>query len=143
VRPWCVAKIRTYNPPPNWPAPPPGWTPPPGWQPDPSWGPAPEAWPVWIERRANPFSCMFALAASAVLLVGLLAIGTVAMRSAPSEEAFETILGRCIFTAVITAAIAYFWSTRWRWWTYLLAGLAVYAGLTFLTTGMGQQTAGR
>lgn len=30
-----------YNPPPNWPTPPPGWEPPPGWRPDPSWPPAP------------------------------------------------------------------------------------------------------
>lgn len=37
-----------YNPPPNWPAPPPGWTPPPGWRPDPSWGPAPPGWQVWV-----------------------------------------------------------------------------------------------
>jgi hypothetical protein len=42
-----------YNPPPNWPAPPPGWQPPPGWEPDPAWGPAPQGWPVWL-AEATP-----------------------------------------------------------------------------------------
>lgn len=39
-----------FNPPPNWPAPPPGWTPPEGWQPDPSWGPPPPGWNLWVEQ---------------------------------------------------------------------------------------------
>lgn len=37
-----------FNPPPGWPAPPPGWLPPPGWQPDPSWPPAPAGWQFWV-----------------------------------------------------------------------------------------------
>ena len=37
-----------YNPPPNWPAPPPGWTPPAGWRPDPSWPPPPPGWTLWV-----------------------------------------------------------------------------------------------
>ena len=37
-----------FNPPPTWPAPPPGWTPPQGWVPDPSWPPPPTGWPLWI-----------------------------------------------------------------------------------------------
>ena len=41
---------RRFNPPPNWPAPPPGVTPPPGWQPDPSWPPPPPGWQLWIEE---------------------------------------------------------------------------------------------
>jgi RsiW-degrading membrane proteinase PrsW (M82 family) len=36
-----------FNPPPGWPAPPPGWQPPDGWQPDPSWPPAPSGWEFW------------------------------------------------------------------------------------------------
>lgn len=40
-----------FNPPPNWPAPPPGWHPPPGWNPDPAWGPAPQGWQLWVEDR--------------------------------------------------------------------------------------------
>ena len=137
-----MAKIRTYNPPPNWPAPPPGWTPPPGWEPDPAWGPPPEAWPVWIEHRANAFSCLFALGAAAILLVVFVAIGTIAMRSAPSAEAFGTILGGCLLAAVVTTVIAYFWTRRWHWWTYLLVALGVYAVSTVLSS-IGQQAAGR
>ncbi|NLT29982.1 MAG: hypothetical protein GXX86_05925 [Propionibacterium sp.] len=38
-----------WNPPPNWPAPPPGWEPPSGWQPDPSWGPPPPGWQLWVD----------------------------------------------------------------------------------------------
>jgi hypothetical protein len=38
-----------FNPPPNWPAPPPGWTPPTDWQPDPSWPPPPDGWQFWVE----------------------------------------------------------------------------------------------
>ncbi|NDU73823.1 DUF4041 domain-containing protein [Actinomadura sp. DSM 109109] len=37
-----------YNPPPTWPAPPPGWTPPPGWMPDASWPSAPPGWQYWV-----------------------------------------------------------------------------------------------
>jgi FKBP-type peptidyl-prolyl cis-trans isomerase len=36
-----------FNPPPNWPALPPGWTPPQGWVPDPSWPAPPAGWPLW------------------------------------------------------------------------------------------------
>lgn len=39
-----------YNPPPNWPQPPPGWTPPPGWQPDPAWGPPPDGHQFWLHE---------------------------------------------------------------------------------------------
>lgn len=39
-----------YNPPPNWPAPPPGWTPRPGWEPSPEWGPEPPGWPLWVDE---------------------------------------------------------------------------------------------
>jgi hypothetical protein len=39
-----------FNPPPNWPAPPPEWTPPPGWAPPPSWPPPPEGWRLWTEE---------------------------------------------------------------------------------------------
>jgi hypothetical protein len=136
-----VAKIRTYNPPPNWPPPPPGWTPPPGWEPDPAWGPPPEAWPVFIESRANAsWSCLGSLGAAAVLLVVFIAIGTIVARSAPSPEAFGEILGRCLLAAVVTTVIAYFWTKRWHWWTYLLVAFGVYAVASVLTT-VGQQAA--
>lgn len=41
-----------FNPPPNWPAPPPEWTPPPGWTPDPAWGAPPADWQLWIPDPA-------------------------------------------------------------------------------------------
>jgi hypothetical protein len=41
-----------FNPPPNWPAPPPGWTPQPGWKPDPAWGAPPAGWQLWIPDQA-------------------------------------------------------------------------------------------
>ena len=37
-----------FNPPPAWPAPPPGWEPPPGWMPLPDWPAAPEQWSFWV-----------------------------------------------------------------------------------------------
>lgn len=43
-----------FNPPPGWPAQPPGWIPPAGWQPDPSWPPAPDAWTWWVSEPVLP-----------------------------------------------------------------------------------------
>jgi hypothetical protein len=41
-----------FNPPPNWPAPPPGWVPVPGWQPSPEWPAPPPGWQLWIDDTA-------------------------------------------------------------------------------------------
>ena len=38
-----------FNPPPNWPAPPPGWVPPSGWKPLPEWPAPPPGWQLWID----------------------------------------------------------------------------------------------
>ena len=46
--PPAPSKSIRFNPPPNWPAPPPGWTPPQGWAPHPSWPPPPAGWQLWI-----------------------------------------------------------------------------------------------
>jgi hypothetical protein len=43
--------MMVFNPPPGWPAQPPGWQPPADWQPDPSWPPAPEGWTFWVTRH--------------------------------------------------------------------------------------------
>src|ERR1700742_2405447 len=45
-----------FNPPPNWPAPPPDWSPPRGWRPNPSWGPPPPDWQWWVpgQPAADP-----------------------------------------------------------------------------------------
>lgn len=37
-----------FNPPPNWPPPPPGFVPPPRWQPDPAWPAPPPGWQLWV-----------------------------------------------------------------------------------------------
>lgn len=39
---------KRFNPPPNWPPPPPGWVPNAEWQPDPTWPPAPPGWQFWV-----------------------------------------------------------------------------------------------
>jgi hypothetical protein len=41
-----------FNPPPNWPAPPPGWVPVPGWRPSPEWPAPPPGWQLWIDDTA-------------------------------------------------------------------------------------------
>ena len=41
-----------FNPPLNWPAPPPGWVPAPGWQPSPEWPSPPPGWQLWIDDTA-------------------------------------------------------------------------------------------
>jgi hypothetical protein len=43
----------TFNPPPNWPKPPPGWVPPKGWNPDPNWPALPPGWKLWIDKTAD------------------------------------------------------------------------------------------
>ncbi len=40
-----------FNPPPNWPAPPPGWVPSPGWRPSPEWPAPPPGWQGRAVRR--------------------------------------------------------------------------------------------
>jgi hypothetical protein len=55
-----------FNPPPNWPQPPPGWRPHRGWVPDPAWPPPPDRWPVWLSVPPNR---------GKRIAVGLLAIG--------------------------------------------------------------------
>lgn len=43
-----------FNPPPNWPPPPPGFVPPPRWQPDPAWPPPPPGWRLWVPDDSVP-----------------------------------------------------------------------------------------
>jgi hypothetical protein len=47
VHPGAPPTGTRFNPPPGWPAAPPGWTPPLGWAPDPAWPPAPADWQFW------------------------------------------------------------------------------------------------
>ena len=58
-----------FNPPPGWPAPPPGWQPPEGWQPDPSWPPAPSGWEFWQpESQGAPQQQSFSVPAGEIHL---------------------------------------------------------------------------
>ncbi|HEX7322859.1 MAG TPA: hypothetical protein VF299_07995 [Mycobacterium sp.] len=43
-----------FNPPPTWPAAPPGWVPDSNWRPDPSWPPPPPDWPLWLDDSGFP-----------------------------------------------------------------------------------------
>jgi hypothetical protein len=49
------AQIYRFNPPPNWPAPPPGWVPVPGWRPSPEWPAPPPGWQLWsVDTTSAP-----------------------------------------------------------------------------------------
>jgi hypothetical protein len=52
-RPGQSAQIYRFNPPPNWPVPPPGWVPMPGWRPSPEWPAPPPGWQLWIDDTAS------------------------------------------------------------------------------------------
>jgi hypothetical protein len=43
-----------FNPPPNWPIPPPGWQPPANWRPDPKWPAIPQGWELWVREENSP-----------------------------------------------------------------------------------------
>jgi hypothetical protein len=120
-----VALRKVYNPPPNWPAPPPGWQPPAGWQPDPAWGPAPEGWEFFTSERANPRAWAHGLASGGVLLVLLLVVGTAAAGTPPGPEAFGAIFGRCLTAGLLTAVIAWVSTRRWGLWLYPLVALGI------------------
>lgn len=44
-----------FNPPPNWPPPPPGWIPDSNWTPDPAWPAPPPGWQLWVDDPALPY----------------------------------------------------------------------------------------
>jgi hypothetical protein len=50
----CTLSRYRFNPPPGWPAPPPGWVPPEGWVPDPRLPAAPEGWQWWMPDEETP-----------------------------------------------------------------------------------------
>ena len=134
-----MAKLKVYNPPPNWPAPPTGWTPPPDWQPDPEWGPAPEGWTFFEEQRANPQAWLYGFGAALVPFLVLIVIGSVLARSAPSPYVFGLFFGRFVAAGLITGAIGYFSSARWRPWLYVLIAVGSYVAVGVLSS-LGKQT---
>lgn len=56
-RAWSCSGLRCvtmrFNPPPNWPTPPPGWRPGPGGKPDPAWDPPPPGWNIWVDESPD------------------------------------------------------------------------------------------
>src|SRR5215207_6806986 len=72
-----------FNPPPNWPAPPPGWTPPQGWKAPANWPPPPKGWKFWRPDekdgswfgRHKTLTSVGGLAALVLLLIGTIASG--------------------------------------------------------------------
>jgi Domain of unknown function (DUF4041)/Meiotically up-regulated gene 113 len=48
-----VSDDLIFNPPPGWPASPPGWKPPAGWTPDPSWPDPPPGWELWLPAETG------------------------------------------------------------------------------------------
>ena len=64
-----------YNPPPNWPSPPPGWEPIRDWKPDPSWPPAPPGWEFWVAEPSGLRSRSRRVATVLVRLVNPIRVG--------------------------------------------------------------------
>jgi hypothetical protein len=137
-----VAKLRVYNPPPNWPPPPPGWTPPAGWEPDPAWGPAPEGWTFWDERRANPRAWGYAFLGALTVALAFFALGALVTGGVPSPELFGIFIGRALVVGVVVGLIAHVSTRHWPEWLYLPVALAAYAVVTALGTIGGQGSAG-
>jgi len=77
-----------------------------------------------------------------VPLATFLGIGTVVLGSLPGGGALGLILGRCLFAAVITAAVAYVRTSRWRFWSYVLFVFLMYVALTVLQTVENQAGGG-
>lgn len=132
-----MALMTRYNPPPNWPVPPPGWSPTAGWQPDPAWGPPPEGWQLWTQERANPRAWMWAFVAAgafyAVLLVIMAIVtgGNLNARTA-GEFLFPFLLG-----GIVVGAIGWSRPKHWSVSFYFLLVFAVFVGVRFLSV-MGQ-----
>ncbi|NMN98652.1 YncE family protein [Nocardiaceae bacterium YC2-7] len=106
--------IMRYNPPPNWPAPPPGWQPDQNWQPDRSWPPAPPGWQLWVDDEQTPLGAQqsrrkrpYIVGALAAVVVLALAAGGVWYVSRDNERQADaaTNLG----PPTVTATVAVEW----------------------------------
>jgi len=96
-----------FNPPPGWPAPPPGFVPPPGWRGDPSWPPPPAGWVYWIPEGAplarpplTPTTKRFGIAlivAAAVLAI--VSVIFIVRNIAPAVS--QSLLGSTTVTPVV------------------------------------------
>lgn len=93
---------RRFNPPPNWPAPPPGFNPQPGWEPDPSFPPPPPGWQLWIDQPCGPERTLAVLrriylgpthtpVTRKAIRAGLLGLLTVGLAVAPFGQETPTV----------------------------------------------------
>lgn len=114
-----------YNPPPNWPYPPPGWRPSPGWSPDAAWGAPPPGWRLWLPAnpKAAQHTAFAAATVAATWLVLLVATGDLSWDDIPRLLLLFTAL-----PAGITYLLSRRSSSRWRLRRYL----AVAVGLNLV-----------
>ena len=89
-----------FNPPPNWPAPPPGWVPTPGWKPLPEWPDPPVGWQLWVEDEAIGPAPASRVQASVPTRSG----PKHARPTAPATEAPVTVTPSAAPTVVVTAS---------------------------------------
>ena len=128
----------TYNPPPNWPGPPPGWRPAANWQPPQEWGPPPPGWSLWVEANPGPFRRT--LIVLAVVCPLWIVLGALAFRVGDPEQ-----LGRMVGSSLVCALIvlplvgllARSSGRRWPTWLYVVAVLIGLLGMRILVT-LGQ-----
>lgn len=110
-----------YNPPPNWPTPPPGWSPPPGWEPDAAWDPPPAEWQLWLP--ANPDAGRQAAVAGtvvgAVWLLLLLLTGDLSWDDIPRLIGFTALPAAVVYLRARGA------SRRWTMWHYVWLSLGL------------------
>ncbi len=124
-----MGAARTFNPPPNWPAPPPSWQPPPAWEPDPQWGPPPPGWELYRKANPHPFLRSFGIAFALYVAVALVVHATVGLTSYRAGALFASAF---LLPALITGFIVRSRPRPWSWWKHALTmiGLAVVMSLT-------------
>lgn len=103
------AAAWVFNPPPGWPAPPPGWQPPEGWQPEPSWPPAPAGWNFWV-----PAAPAYGYASPAQAAYPAAAAHPAAPRRPHDPDALRTVLG------TLFPVRSWLHDRGWRQWTRLI-----------------------
>lgn len=91
-----VSRPLRFNPPPTWPATPPGWTPSPDWEPDPAWPPAPPGWQFWIDDLASAH------------IEEDDGIGATPLTLKRQPTRVKLLVGACVLVAVLVGMYAWF-----------------------------------
>ncbi len=136
-----MAKITTFNTPPNWPAPPAGWTPPAGWQPDPAWGPPPPNWALWIQVRANPKGWIYSFGSAVAFYLVFLVIALVVTRGGLAAEVVGALFTPFFVAGLIVGFISRAVRSHWPVWLYLIVVFGVSLVLRMLSF-IGRQNSG-